>query len=106
MFSFDGTTFKNEPSSEYPHRYVLDLGSYKGSPFVTGSSSTTNGIKTEILDYGAGEWNGAADYPFSTENNRYLTDTIASPRAYSIGLYYGPKSKDHKAMPRGPLTQN
>ena len=71
MFSFDGATFKNEPSSEYPHRYVLDLGSYKGSPFVTGSSSTTNGLKTEILDYDAGEWNGAADYPFSTEN-RYI----------------------------------
>ena len=61
-------TFKDEPSSEFPHAYVLSLGSYKGSPFVTGHADSTNGVKTEILDYLSGQWNRAASYPFSNEN--------------------------------------
>ena len=68
MFRFDGTTFNNEASSEYPHMFVLDLGSYKGSPFITGSMDPPYGIKTEILDYDAGQWKTAADYPFSDQN--------------------------------------
>ena len=65
-------TFKDEPSSEFPHAYVLSLGSYKGSPFVTGHADSTNGVKTEILDYLSGQWQRAASYPFSNEN-RYLS---------------------------------
>ena len=76
MFRFDGTTFKNEASSEYPHMYVLDLGSYKGSPFVTGSMDPPYGVKTEILDYDAGQWKSAADYPFS-DQNRYWILTVS-----------------------------
>ena len=79
---FDGITFKDEPSSEFPHAYVLSLGSYKGSPFVTGHASTTNGVKTEILDYLSGQWQRAASYPFSNEN-RYLSKKV------SIVLYLG-----------------
>ena len=68
FFSFDGTNFKSEASSQFTHGYVLALGSYRNSPFVTGQSSSTNGLKTEILDYEAGEWKGAADYPFSNKD--------------------------------------
>ena len=67
FFSFDGTDFKTEPSSNFPHFYVLSLGSYQNSPFVTGHNSNTNGLKTEILDYEVGEWSSAADYPFSSD---------------------------------------
>ena len=63
--SFDGETFKSEASSKFPHAYVLALGSYKNSPFVTGHNSATNGLKTEILNLGSGEWEQAGDYPFS-----------------------------------------
>ena len=71
FFSFDGTNFKSEASSQFPHFYVLVLGSYRNSPFVTGQNSAINGIKTEILDYEAGEWKQSADYPF-TNGNRYV----------------------------------
>ena len=64
VFSFDGTNFKSEASSQFNH-FVLALGSYRNSPFVTGHDSDTNGLKTEILDYEAGEWKQVADYPFS-----------------------------------------
>ena len=68
FFSFDGTNFKSEASSKFPHLYVLALGSYQNSPFVTGHNSNTDGLKTEILDYEAGEWRQAADFPFSNGN--------------------------------------
>ena len=71
LFSFDGTNFKSEASSQFPHYAVMALGSYRNSPFVTGHSSSVNGLKTEILDYEAGEWKQAADYPFSN-GNRYV----------------------------------
>ena len=70
-FSFDGTNFITEASSQYPHYEVWALGNYRNSPFVTGHDSTTNGLKTEILDYEAGEWNQAEDYPFSN-GDRYV----------------------------------
>ena len=65
FFRFDGTTFKNEPSSKFSHSYVLALASYQNSQFVTGSYSRTNGLKTEILDYKERKWIQAKDYPFS-----------------------------------------
>ena len=54
LFRFDGVNFKVEPSSQFNHTEAL--GSYRRSPFVTGS-------KTEILNYENGQWNQAADYP-------------------------------------------
>ena len=68
IFSFDGTNFKTEASSQFPHLNVFALGSYRKSPFVTGQNSSTNGLKTEILDYQAGEWKQSTDYPFSNGN--------------------------------------
>ena len=56
----------------------MSLGSYRDSPFVTGSfatgttaSSPVNGLETEILDYASGTWVQAEDYPFS-RNDRYV----------------------------------
>ena len=53
----------------------MALGSYRDSPFVTGSFATgtvaVNGLETEILDYASGTWVQAEDYPFS-RNDRYV----------------------------------
>ena len=68
LFSFNGSTFKIEPSSKFLHSGVYALGNYKNSPFVTGdllSPSTVDGLKTEILDYEKSKWVRAADYEFS-----------------------------------------
>lgn len=65
LFRFDGVSFKKEPSSKFSHFYVYGLGSYRQSAFVTGHYSSTNGLKTEILDMGTRKWNQADDYPFS-----------------------------------------
>ena len=67
FFSFDGTNFITEASSQYPHFDVWALGNYRNSPFVTGDDGSGDGygLKTEILDYDAGEWNQAEDYPFA-----------------------------------------
>ena len=62
FLSFDGVRFKPEPPTQFSHWLVYALGSYRNSPFVTGSWSST---KTEILNYEAKEWSQAADYPFS-----------------------------------------
>ena len=62
---FNGTSFKTEPSSKFSHKLVKALGFYRNSPFVTGSHSSTNGLKTEILDYKERKWIQAKDYPFS-----------------------------------------
>ena len=70
IFSFDGTNFITEPSSKFPHWDVWALGNYRNSPFVTGHDSSTNGLKTEILDYKAGEWKQGADYPFAGNGYR------------------------------------
>ena len=70
--SFNGETFKTEASSKFPHKYVFALGSYQNSPFVTGQDSSTNGLKTEILNYGSEEWVQAGDYPFSN-GDRYVS---------------------------------
>ena len=71
FFRFNGETFKTEASSKFPHYYVLALGSYRNSPFVTGQYSNTNGLKTEIFDFEAKEWAQFADYPFSN-SDRYV----------------------------------
>ena len=71
FFSFDGTNFITEASSQYPHWDVWALGNYRNSPFVTGGDDGYGdgyGLKTEILDYEAGQWNQAKDYPFSNGN--------------------------------------
>ena len=70
--SFDGETFKTEASTKFPHYYVKALGPYRNSPFVTGHSSETNGLKTEILNYGSEQWEQAGDYPFSS-GDRYVS---------------------------------
>ena len=62
---FDGSSFKNEPSSTFSHVYVLSLASYRQSPFVTGGGNPTYGLKTEILNHESGQWNQEEDYPFS-----------------------------------------
>ena len=56
----------------------MSLGSYRGSPFVTGSFATgtawnspVDGVETEILDYASGTWVRGADYPFSP-TGRYV----------------------------------
>ena len=65
-FNGDFENFKSEPSSNFPHYRVNALGSYRKSPFVTGSyRSSIDGLKTEILDRTAGQWNQVADYPFT-----------------------------------------
>ena len=69
---FDGTSFKTEPSSKFPHKAVGALGSYRHSAFVTGSYSSTNGLKTEILDYQAKQWHQADDFPFSNGDRLIL----------------------------------
>ena len=89
FFSFDGTNFKSEASSQFSHYYALALGSYRNSPFVTGENSGTNGLKTEILDYQAGEWKQAAEFPFSNLNRcvqvNYKSFTCNS--IFSISCY-------------------
>ena len=65
IFRFNGDSFKYEPSSKFSHLLVHALGSYRQKPFVTGSSSPANGLKTEILNYKSGQWYPAQDYPFS-----------------------------------------
>ena len=65
---FDGATFKTEQSSRYTHAGVNALGSYRNSPFVTGSDRFKDGLKTEILDYKAQKWSRGEDYPFSNSN--------------------------------------
>ena len=79
LSSFNGETFKVEASTKYPHEYVLALGSYRNAPFVTGTFSSTNGLKTELLNYGKkseiGEWEEKPDYPFST-GERYVREVL------------------------------
>ena len=65
FFRFNGTSFKTEPSSKFFHKWVYSLGSYRHSPFVTGSTYSSHGLKTEIFDYIARKWIQAKDYPFS-----------------------------------------
>ena len=76
--SWDGETFKNEPLTAFTHYLAMALGSYRDSPFVTGSFATgpgldspVDGVETEILDYASGTWVQADDYPFS-ETGRYV----------------------------------
>ena len=38
---------------------------------MTGHDDLTNGLKTEILDYEAGEWKQGPDYPFSGSGDRW-----------------------------------
>ena len=80
--SFDGVNTKVEASSTYPHAYTgLQLGSYRNSPFVTGSIKVTgkmagfSGFKTEILNYATSTWVEEDDYPFS-DNSVYVKKQI------------------------------
>lgn len=65
---FNGVSFQTEPSSTFPHEAVVNLGSYRQSPFVAGGKSLTHGLKTEIFDRAAGEWIQANDYPFANSD--------------------------------------
>ena len=62
----------------------MALGSYKNSPFVTGQNIASNGLKTEILNLGSGEWEQAGDYPFSNGNRYVSKDFIESHSAHQI----------------------
>jgi len=71
--SFNGETFKREASSKYQHGYVYALGNYRNSPFVTGNNYYHEDLlKTEILNYGKGEWEEGLEYPFSP-GDRYVS---------------------------------
>ena len=65
FFRYNGGNIVTEPSSRFNHTRVGALGSYRGSPFVTGSNNTADGLKTEILNKQFLEWVQEADYPFS-----------------------------------------
>ena len=51
-------------STSHDHRHIQFLSSYRGVPFVTGSSGNT---ETEIYSEASGKWEGAAQYAFSTK---------------------------------------
>ena len=51
-------------SSNYPHKWILTMGSYKGLPFATGSFLPHN-KKTEIYEFGNHYWKEAKDYPYN-----------------------------------------
>ena len=72
---FDGTTVKTEPSSQFSHQFVGALGSYRKSAFVTGTYHPINGLKTEILDYRAKQWNQVDDFPTSNGDRLYKNPT-------------------------------
>ena len=61
---------------------MLSLGNYRGSPFVSGHDSNTNGLTTEILDYEAGEWSSRADYPFSSD--RYVMASVRTSNSKGL----------------------
>ena len=61
--SKNGTfTIKKEISSNYKHKKVLSLASYRGSPFVTGSYDPGHN-KTELLNVAKMQWETNADFP-------------------------------------------
>ena len=61
----------------------MALASYRNSPFVTGDfNGLPNGLKTEILDYEAGEWSSAADYPFSSD--RYVMASVRTSNSKGL----------------------
>ena len=68
FFRFNGVSFQTEPSSTFPHEAVVNLGSYRQSPFVTGGKSLAYGLKTEIFDRTAEKWTQADDYPFANSD--------------------------------------
>lgn len=68
-------SFKTETSSKFSHK-VMALGSYRQSPFITGSYPVLlipgvvddrNGLKTEIYDYEGEKWKELDDYPYSDD---------------------------------------
>ena len=73
VLRFDGVTFEVKASSKYRHGGST-LGSYRNSPFLTGDYSA-NGLKTEILDIVAREWERVADYLIS-DGDRWVNSTI------------------------------
>ena len=61
--SKNGTiTIKQEISSDYEHKKVLSLASYRGLPFVTGSYDPGHS-KTELLNVEKMQWETNADFP-------------------------------------------
>ena len=72
-FSYEGEevpTFPEVPNdSMFSHSFV-ELGNYRGSPFVTGSFQTndTNNNRTEVFNLATNSWDydSSYDYPYST----------------------------------------
>ena len=62
------------------------MGSYRNSPFVTGSDTGSGKLKTEILDYKAKKWTEVKDYPFTRE--RLIEKLIYSGNYCHYGLIY------------------
>ena len=61
--SKNGTiSVKEEISSDYEHKKVLSLASYKGRPFVTGSYDPYHN-KTELLNINEMRWITKTDFP-------------------------------------------
>ena len=61
--SKNGTiSVKEEISSDYEHKKVLSLASYKERPFVTGSYDPYHN-KTELLDIKKMRWRTKTDFP-------------------------------------------
>ena len=55
-------TIKEEISSDYEHKKVLSLASYKGLPFVTGCDNPGHS-KTELLNIEKMRWETKIDFP-------------------------------------------
>ena len=87
----------------------MSLGSYRQSPFITGNDQywTETGLKTEILDYDAGKWKEAADYPFSS-GDRYLRrkSIIIYDSKYFRICYYATASTKHSVYIIGGYTKS
>jgi len=94
FLSFDEVSFKMEPSSKFPHSKVNALGSYRQSPFVTGScwGKVRNGFRTEILNYKDGHWNQAADHP-SHSNIKEICGYATTHTEESVFIIGGSNSK-------------
>ena len=76
------STGKIEPDTKISHGGANWLGSYRDSPFVTGSEGVQNAFATEILDYKNGNWIQVEDYP-----KRYLDpngDRYVAPESLSL----------------------
>ena len=88
--SYDGINVTDlGPTTEFAHSAAsVNLGNYRGSPFIAGGGKNENRYQTEVLDRIKGEWPGEwirkADFPF---NAGFYYSAIASlpDKVYVIG---------------------